>query len=209
MSAPTKEAGFVAGNHYDKYRTKNPIYRRLVEGFLADARSLVERALSELPRPARVLEVGCGPGDLAARLFEDQSVRYVGIDLGPEEVAAAKERCPGFEFRVASAESLPFDEGSFDFVVACEVLEHLEDPRRALAEMARVGGPRLLASVPWEPVWRAMNMARGAYLADLGNTPGHLQHFSRRAFRDLVSERYAILEERRPFPWSMLLAAPR
>ena len=55
-------------------------------------------------------------------------------------------------------------------------------PERALAEMARVARGYLLVSVPREPLWRALNIARGAYVRDLGNTPGHLNHWSRRAF---------------------------
>ena len=65
---------------------------------------------------------------------------------------------------------------------AIEVLEHVPDPEATVAEMARVARRWLLVSVPREPLWRGLNMARGAYWRALGNTPGHVNHWSKRAF---------------------------
>lgn len=202
MSSHTE--GFVAGNLFDKYRTRNPLYRSLMRRFLAAAGELVGRAA-----PQRVLEIGCGPGDLAGQLFAPRDVGYVGVDVSPDEIGTARTRYPRLGFLAASAYGLPFDDGEFDLVVACEVLEHLEDPSAALAEVERVGRGHVLVSVPWEPVWSLLNVTRGAYLSRLGNTPGHLQRFSRRAIRSLVAERFQPLAERRPFPWTMLLARKR
>jgi SAM-dependent methyltransferase len=199
----------VTGNLYDKYRTGNPLYRRLMAGFLGCARELLREAA-----PERVLEVGCGPGDLAAQLAGGGAAvlsgsGYVGSDISPTEVATARSGNPGLRFVVASAASLPFPDGAFDGVLACEVLEHLDQPAVALDEIWRVSSRWALVSVPWEPVWRGLNLARGAYWSRLGNTPGHVQHFSRPAVRRLVSARFAIRRERRPFPWTMLLLERR
>jgi hypothetical protein len=86
------------------------------------------------------------------------------------------------------------------------VLEHVPDPEHALAEMARTArGGHVLVSVPREPLWRALNVARGAYLGALGNTPGHVNHWSKRGFAQLL-ERYGdVVGVRSPFPWTMLL----
>ena len=62
-------------------------------------------------------------------------------------------------------------------------------------------------SVPREPVWRMLNMARGAYVRDLGNTPGHINHFSKRSFARVVARHGEIVEMRSPFPWTMALVA--
>ena len=103
------------------------------------------------------------------------------------------------------AENLPFGENEFDVASAIEVLEHVPDPEHTVSEMARVASGHLLVSVPREPLWRGLNMARGAYLRDLGNTPGHVNHWSKRGFVQLL-ERYGTVEEARsPFPWTMLL----
>ncbi len=85
------------------------------------------------------------------------------------------------------AENLPFADGEFDVASAIEVLEHVPDPEHTVAEMARVASGHLLVSVPREPLWRGLNMARGAYLKELGNTPGHLNHWSKRSFVELLS----------------------
>jgi hypothetical protein len=59
--------------------------------------------------------------------------------------------------------------------------------------------------VPHEPLWRILNVARGAYVQDLGNTPGHLNHWSRAGFKRLLSAHGQVVETRSPFPWTMLL----
>jgi 2-polyprenyl-3-methyl-5-hydroxy-6-metoxy-1,4-benzoquinol methylase len=103
------------------------------------------------------------------------------------------------------AENLPFAENEFDVASAIEVLEHVPDPAHTVAEMARCAKRHLLVSVPREPLWRGLNMARGAYLKDLGNTPGHLNHWSKRSFIALLGEHGDVVETRSPFPWTMLL----
>ena len=131
----------------------------------------------------------------------------VGVDLQEDSIQAgwARHEAPNLEYRATPAESLPFGAGEFDMVSAIEVLEHVPDPRTTLSEMARCAQRYLLVSVPREPLWRALNMARGAYLSRLGNTPGHLNHWSRRAFIRLLSGHGEIVEVRSPFPWTMLL----
>jgi SAM-dependent methyltransferase len=103
------------------------------------------------------------------------------------------------------AGNLPFADGEFDLASAIEVLEHVPDPERTLSEMARCARGHLLVSVPREPLWRMLNMARGAYWPALGNTPGHLNHWSKRSFVELLSRRGEVVEVRSPFPWTMLL----
>ncbi len=104
-----------------------------------------------------------------------------------------------------AAESLPFASDEFELAAAVEVLEHLPDPAHTLAEMARCARRHLLVSVPREPLWRMLNIARGAYWRDLGNTPGHLNHWSRGAFVEELSHYGQVVEVRSPFPWTMLL----
>ena len=81
----------------------------------------------------------------------------------------------------------------------------MPDPEHTVSEMARVASSHLLVSVPREPLWRGLNMARGAYLKDLGNTPGHVNHWSKRSFVSLLSQHGEVVDARSPFPWTMLL----
>ena len=203
--APRSQKSVPAGNTFNKYASGNPIARRLVQGFLKSHRELLSRISAN-----RVLDVGCGEGFLLAQIQDDlPEARVTALDLDPATVAESRDCCPSAGVLVADAEQLPFPTGSFDLVVACEVLEHLPHPHQAVAEFRRVLADDgvLLASVPWEPVWRMLNVARGAYLSDWGNTPGHLNHFSRRDFLQLVEQSgFRVREIRRPFPWTFLLA---
>ncbi|HMQ28482.1 MAG TPA: methyltransferase domain-containing protein, partial [Acidimicrobiales bacterium] len=97
----------------------------------------------------------------------------------------------------------------FDLVLALEVLEHVPEPEAVLSEIARVGRGAVVLSVPWEPVWRLGNLARGRYVRDLGNTPGHIQHFGRGGFRRLVARHLDVREVRRPVPWTFVRADVR
>jgi 2-polyprenyl-3-methyl-5-hydroxy-6-metoxy-1,4-benzoquinol methylase len=197
------EEGIITGNTYDKYGSTNPVVRRLMSAF--------ERTLDQLfeqSDPSSVLDVGCGEGVLVhqwAKRLGDR--RVVGIDLQEESIQAgwAERRAPNLEYRMMHAENLPFAENEFDLASAIEVLEHVPDPEHTLAEMARCAERHLLVSVPREPLWRMLNMARGAYWPALGNTPGHLNHWSRRSFVRLLSSYGQVAEVRSPFPWTMLL----
>jgi 2-polyprenyl-3-methyl-5-hydroxy-6-metoxy-1,4-benzoquinol methylase len=195
--------GIVTGNTYDKYGSTNPVVRRLMAGFHRSLEELLDRA-----EPASLLDVGCGEGVLVQRLAERMgSRRVVGVDLEEDSIQAgwSQHRAANLEYRALDGVELPFADGEFDLVSAIEVLEHVPDPLRSLAEMSRCAERHLLVSVPREPLWRALNMARGAYWAELGNTPGHLNHWSRRSFIELLRDHGEIAEVRSPFPWTMLL----
>jgi SAM-dependent methyltransferase len=200
--------GTVTGNTYDKYGSTNPVVRRLTGGFEGTLDELFTQA-----DPQSLLDVGCGEGVLtqqwAQRLGEQR--RVVGIDLDDPALHAewVKRTAPNLEYRVMKAENLPFADGEFDAAAAIEVLEHVPDAEHTVAEMARVAKRWLLVSVPREPLWRALNMARGAYWKDLGNTPGHLNHWSKRSFVALLSRHGEVVEARSPFPWTMLLVRLR
>ena len=191
------------GNAFDKYGSTNPVVKRLMAGFHATLDELWDKAA-----PHSVLDVGCGEGVLtvqwADRLADG---RVVGIDLDDPKLRAEWERRarPNLEFRAEEATSLSFADDEFDLACAIEVLEHVPQPEATLAEMARTARRHLLVSVPREPLWRGLNMARGAYLRDLGNTPGHVNHWSKRGFVSLLSRYGAVEEARSPFPWTMLL----
>jgi SAM-dependent methyltransferase len=203
VKVTTDDTGVVTGNTYDKYGSTNPVVRRLMDGF--------ERTLDELfeaADPQSLLDVGCGEGVLVHKWAQRlEPRRVVGIDLEEESIQAgwAERQAPNLEYRILEATQLPFADDEFDVATAIEVLEHVPHPEQTVAEMARVAKRWLLVSVPREPLWRGLNMARGAYWKELGNTPGHINHWSKRSFVELLSQHGEVVQARSPFPWTMLL----
>jgi 2-polyprenyl-3-methyl-5-hydroxy-6-metoxy-1,4-benzoquinol methylase len=203
VSGGTTAAEVPTGNTFDKYGSSNPVVRRLMGGFHSTLDELWTKAA-----PSSVLDVGCGEGVLTLEWAERLGDRrIVGIDLEDPKLRAEweKRERPNLDFRAEEATQLSFSDDEFDLASAIEVLEHVPQPEATLAEMARVARGHLLVSVPREPLWRGLNMARGAYWRNLGNTPGHVNHWSKRGFVSLLSRYGTVEEARSPFPWTMLL----
>jgi len=196
-----------AGNYYDKYRTPNPIARWLMQGFLGAFDSLV----ANVPLSS-ALEIGCGEGELSIRLAR-RGFRVRGCDISADIVEEARTRARDANveatFWAQPIETIDIAAEAAPLVVCCEVLEHLDDPACSVEILAKLAQPYLLASVPREPLWRGLNMARGKYLGALGNTPGHLNHWSRAGFLHLLQRRFDVIEARTPLPWTMVLCRRR
>jgi SAM-dependent methyltransferase len=200
---PRSNPSDSGGNVYDKYGTSNPVARRLMAGFTSQLDELVERTGAKEGH-----EVGCGEGELAIRLAR-RGLRMRGTDAFSQvlEEARARASAAGVEidFEAVPVEELSPERHAAELVVCCEVLEHLEDPDGALGVLAELARPWLIASVPREPLWRALNLARFAYVGELGNTPGHLNHWSKGDFVRFLASRFEVIEVRSPTPWTMVL----
>jgi SAM-dependent methyltransferase len=197
------ESTVPGGNVYPKYTTPNPIARFLVDRFRATLIDLANRTEVQ-----SVHEVGCGEGFLSLMLA-DRGFTVRGSDLSPEAIAMARRQAAARDhppaFRVADLYDLAPEQDAAELVVCCEVLEHLPDPVRALRILAGLARPFLIVSVPREPLWRMLNIARGYYWHEWGNTPGHLQHWSTRGFLALLDQHVEVLEHRTPIPWTFAL----
>jgi SAM-dependent methyltransferase len=189
------------GNTYDKYAATNPVERRLVQGFFGS----LDAALPVVA-PTSILEVGVGEAEVADRVrARYPEARFVGIDL-PDAELAAHWATRGLTGSFADIAQLPFPDASFDLILGIEVLEHVPDPTAALRELRRLATGDLVLSVPREPIWRAANLARGKYVRALGNTPGHVNHWSKRTFTRLVGSQFTVRRVATPFPWTMVTA---
>ncbi|GMR10746.1 MAG: hypothetical protein BMS9Abin28_1569 [Anaerolineae bacterium] len=164
------------------------------------------RAVSEMVgrvHAESILDAGCGEGTILSRL---QGPTSYGMDIDIARVLEAKSVIGSGRLAAGDVHRLPFPAESIDLVLMMEVFEHLGDPQAALAELARVSRRYLLASVPNEPWWRIGNMLRLKYLKDFGNTPEHFNHWTSRGFRRFISGSFNVLEVRRPFLWTFVLA---
>jgi ubiquinone/menaquinone biosynthesis C-methylase UbiE len=195
-------AAVPTGNTFDKYGSSNPVVRRLMSGFEHCMFDMLDIA-----QPRSIVDVGCGEGVLTEQWAKRTPGKVVGIDLDDPKLRTEWEQRsrPNLEFRTGFGHELDYEDREFDMATAMEVLEHVPDPEAVLAEMARVSARWVLVSVPREPLWRALNMARGAYLRQLGNTPGHLNHWSKRSFGQLLRRYGEVVQLRGPFPWTMAL----
>ncbi len=189
-----------------KYRNENPVQRALIRRFVRALHDL----LIEAGPLASVLEVGVGEGFLSGYLSEQlPSVRFAGVELDAGDVARAKRLFPRLEVHEGSAYDLGALPGGYDVILCCEVLEHLDDPARALAEMVRLRPRRLVLSVPHEPFFMLGNLARLKNVSRLGNDPEHVNHWSPRSFRRLLEAKLDVVRVTTAFPWVLALAAPR
>jgi ubiquinone/menaquinone biosynthesis C-methylase UbiE len=202
--APTGGDSFPIGNHYNKEEATHPLEKKLVAGFTAALEGLLPASASS------VLEVGCGEGDQLQKVLQRVGAdRVVGLDLVDVELEGSWAGLTGVDLLWGSAYDLPFPSDSFDLVLALEMLEHVDEPDTVLAEIARVATGPVIISVPWEPVWRLGNLARRRYVRELGNTPGHIQHYTRRSIINRIGRHLDVVDVRKPFPWTFVLAQAR
>jgi SAM-dependent methyltransferase len=102
---------------------------------------IIPLAVRHLAGARRVLDLGCGEGQIARHALAAGAAAVVGVDASAAQVAEAVRRGGGVRYARGDAVALPFVGGSFHAVVACLVLEHLADLDRALDEVARVVAP--------------------------------------------------------------------
>jgi len=198
--------GVVIGNHTNKYSAKNPAIRYLTNRWVDVLRRVIDEVAGGPTPPKSPLEVGAGEG-VISRLLHDRFGRCVGLDLPDAGLRAEWRARPGPHYVHADAEQLPFADSQFDFVVCVEVLEHVQDPSRALTEIARVGSGDVLLSVPREPIFRGGNLLTGRYVKALGNTPGHVNHWSTPTFVSFVSHVATVRRVFKPLPWTVVWAS--
>ena len=190
------------GNFYDKYHSKNPIIKWMMKKYFTS----LDDMLIRIGKVKNILEAGCGEGEV---------INYINLNMGDECVLEAFDisekvirqaslQFPKIKFKQGDIYNI--SSGGYDLVVCCEVLEHLEDPMRALQELKRVSDKFILLSVPREPMWRCLNILRGKYLRRWGNTPGHIRHWNRKSFIDFCADnQWRVAQCKCPMPWTMVL----
>ena len=203
MNKKLDASEIVTGNYFNKYQSKNILYKYVTDKFCSTLSDL----LSSFDDIKTIREVGCGEGHLL-EIMNQQRAKLKASDISADCVQKAKQRAKSLKvdvsFKVSSIYDLGASDDKADLVVCCEVLEHLENPLEAIEVLAAIADPYLIISVPREPLWSVLNMARGKYWKSLGNTPGHLQRWNSRQITDLISSRFEVLEVKQPIPWTFL-----
>lgn len=185
-----------------KHTSKNPIQKFLINNFFS---SLIYLAKSL--KADSILDAGCGEGFTMEKLAKFSVGKKIeGIEYSEKAISFGKKLFPNLVFKQANIYDLPYKDNSFDLVVCTEVLEHLEDPAKAIREMLRVSQKYLIISVPNEPFFMLSNFLRGKNLSRLGNDKEHINHwgiFSIKTF--LEKNGLKIKQIKYPFPWTIIM----
>lgn len=189
-------------DNYKKHTATNPIQKLLIDNYHKTLKSTLSKK-----GIGTILDAGCGEG-FTLSFIKDEKIgsKHVGVDFLDRAVEIGRRLHPDLEIKQGSIYALPYKDNSFDMVMATEVLEHLEDPRKGLKELKRVSRQYILLSVPNEPFFILSNLLRGKNLSRLGNDIEHIQHWSFLGFEKFVkSEGLRIVSVKHPFPWTLLL----
>ncbi len=197
----------VDTSNYRKHMSDNPIQRRLIDRFHDKVTGIITRL-----EPATLLDAGCGEGFVAdilqAKLPDAQ---ITGFDVLEDSVKLAQLRNPRASIGAGDIYNIEHPDDSFDVVYCFEVLEHLHEPDRALAELARVARGHVVLSVPHEPFFCLANASRGKNLdvRPRGSDPDHRNFWSRSAFGEFASVSLDVTELTGSIPWTILVGIPR
>lgn len=188
-------------DNFRKHTSKNPLQRFLIERFF-DA--LMKEA-GKLNADS-VLDVGCGEGFTLKR-FQKAHLggKLEGVEFSPRALAIGRRFHPDLLLREGSIYQLPYEDGSFDMVLCAEVLEHLEDPEKALTELYRVTRKYVIITVPNEPFFRIANFLRGKNISRFGNDREHINHWSKGSIARLVGRYFKVQAVKSPFPWTIVV----
>ena len=189
-----------------KYRNANPVQRHLIRRFTGTLHSFLVAA-----SPIKtVLEVGVGEGFISGYLSEHfPDIDFCGVELNPDDVVRLKEKFPRVEAHVGNIYELDFLDRQFDLVICAEVLEHVDQPQRAITQLRQRTGGHAIFSVPHEPWFMLSNLARGKNIQRLGNDIEHINHFGKRSFRELLESEFEVLELTTAYPWLVSYSKPR
>jgi SAM-dependent methyltransferase len=140
--------------------------------------------------PESILDVGCGTGYVSGKIERSTGIEVLGCDISRDRLSIAKKNVRG-GLLMADATRLPFEDSSFDLVVASEILEHLSDPVSSIEEIGRVSKRYVMVTVPNEPFFRMANFFRGKNLRRFGNPHDHIHHFNEKSLGALLSEHFS------------------
>lgn len=189
-----------------EYENQNFIVQQMFQNYF----TCIQEIISGFPLDYKLLEVGCGAGVSSKKIFQMLKGQSFEIsDFDARYVKKLRENNLPYKVQQESVLELNRDDRSFDCVFLLEVLEHVENYELALANLFRVSRKYVVLSVPNEPLWSYLNMARLKYLKDWGNTPGHINHWSVSGFKKLISKYGSVVSIYTPLPWIIAVAEVR
>ena len=199
---------FPGGKHHAEKYNNNPLHRLLIIGFMDAIYEMVQKTGKR-----SIFEIGCGEGQILG-VLHDNGYDVGGMDIDEEAVQMANDNFAS----TSLAGGVKIIRGDLynlremrepingKMLICCEVLEHVSDLQKGLQLIAQCTDEYFIVSVPHEPIWRVLNIVRGKYWKHFGNTPGHINHWTKRQFIQSVSEYAEIIDVQTPLPWTIILA---
>jgi ubiquinone/menaquinone biosynthesis C-methylase UbiE len=172
-------------NFSGKYEDTNLISKFLVDNYFKS----VEKLLNKITNINSAHEIGCGEGRSTMKINKMIS-NLTASEYVESLIPLAKNNNPHLTIFQESVYELKYKDNSVELVLLLEVLEHLDFPKLALEELKRISKKYIILGVPREPLWRFLNICRFKYLRNFGNTPGHLNHWSKKSIIKLVEKEY-------------------
>lgn len=193
-----KEKG---GNYYDKHNSKNPIVKWLLSNFHNIILNMIKESNTN-----NLLDIGCGEGYTTNTIKNKfPNIKITAREYDYETVLKSNIIHNNLNIKKGDIYNLKFKDNFFDMVLSSEVLEHLEQPNLAIKECKRVSKKYCLYSVPNEPWWRIVNMMRLAYLPRFGNTPGHINHWTKTGLKKMLKKHFKHVVVKRAILWNVAL----
>lgn len=188
-------------NFKGKYESNGVISNYLVRSYFKSVEKLISKIDIDTAH-----EIGAGEGFSTQRLHKLVN-RLTASEYVDHLVKKASERNTNLTIFQESVYELKMKDNSVDLVFLLEVLEHLDYPKLALEQIKKITKSYLILGVPREPLWRILNMCRFKYLKAFGNTPGHLNHWSKKAIIKFVETNFGqVIAVKTPLPWTIILA---
>ncbi len=186
------------GQDERKYNTSNPVVRRLIDRLCQSVSGTLDATSGS------ITDIGAGEGLALQRVLAGISHERrpaIAVEYRIDKVRRAAMRLPDIGAAVGDIGALPFADRSLPTVLCMEVLEHLSEPNRAVAEMGRITADHLIITVPYEPFFRLGNLCRGKNIKRFGNDPEHIQQFNRSALSALLTPHFGSVTIQNCFPW--------
>lgn len=190
-----------------KYENTGFVAKYMVDNYFKSVKTLLNKI--DVNEIDKAHEIGVGEGRSTMRL--KQMVPNLSASEFVEKlVKIAKQNNKDIPVFQESVYELSYEAKSVDVVFLLEVLEHLDYPEIALKEIKRISKKYLILGVPNEPLWRILNFCRLKYMKDFGNTPGHLNHWSKTTLIAFVEQHFGkVVAVESPLPWTIVLAEKR
>lgn len=191
--------------NYQKYNSKNKLKQIMIKRFQEKLLKLLENE----NKNTSLLDAGCGEGFISDCIYNNTKIKKItGIDINKASLDFASDMNKKIKYKKDDIYKLSFKDNEFDIVITLEVLEHLDNPTKALKEIIRVSKNKIIISVPNEPYFSLGNLLSLKNVKRLGNPPDHINRWSKKKFERFINNEIKNKYKTTiftSFPWTIII----